>query len=660
MRADPTRFTPDTRQMEAYMKASPLRLLALIVLVLAAPFGVAACGGDDDEGANTDGGGGGGDDLAAIVETLGGPAEFGDVAKGGTFRMQLVDFGFTAGFDPSAEYLGSGWNTLTTMVRPLLGYRFTAGPAGLELVPDGAAALPEVSEDGLTYTFTIKDGLKFGPPVNRDVTAQDYVYAMERLGTASVGAGYAFYYAPVIEGFEAFAAGDADTISGITTPDDKTIVFKLTKPQADFTYYMAMPASGPIPPEVGKCHEGNTEYGRYVIATGPYMFEGSENLDISNCAAQKPISGFNPTRKMTLVRNPSYDPATDSPENREANPDRFEFTINTNLDDLFQRIANGEAEASYDSPPTSVLRDFITDPERRERLRVNGGDRTWYLTMNLTQPPFDDIHVRKAMNLALNLEGMQRAWGGPVAGDIATNIIPDDLLDGQLPTTEYQPYQKPPFDGDLEAAKAEMQQSKYDTDQDGTCDASACKGIVMINRNFGPWAAFTPLVREGAASIGIDLAIRELPTSAAYTTTQTPSRKLAIAANHGWGKDYGDPASFAVLFYGPNIIPSNNSATALVGITAAQAQSFGITLPEGGVPNIDADIDACAAERGEGRLACYVALDKKLMEEIVPFVPYLDSTNTELIGPAVTKYDYDQFSTEIGLNHVAVDPSLQK
>ena len=219
---------------------------------------------------------------------------------------------------------------------------------------------------------------------------------------------------------------------------------------------------------------------------------------------------------------------------------------------------------------------------------MNGGDRTWYLTMDMTQPPFDDIHVRKAMNLVMDLEGLQRAWGGPGLGRRSPRPSrPDGVLYGQLTNEDYQPYQKPPFAGDVEAAKAEMRQSKYDTDQDGTCDAAPCKGIVTINRNYGPWAAMTPIVTQGAAAIGIEVNIRELPTSPAYTTTQNPSRGIKFAANHGWGKDYADPVTFMVLFEGANILPSNNSNTALAGITQQIAQRV----------NVDRQIPRGRAER---------------------------------------------------------------
>ncbi len=111
-----------------------------------------------------------------------------------------------------------------------------------------------------------------------------------------------------------------------------------------------MPATAPIPQEVAKCYTQAAEYGRYVISSGPYMIDGSDKLDITSCATQKPISGFNPNTGLNLVRNPNYDPATDDAEIRQSNPDRFEISVNTNLDNIFAKIERGELEGSFETP----------------------------------------------------------------------------------------------------------------------------------------------------------------------------------------------------------------------------------------------------------------------------------------------------------------------
>ena len=144
--------------------------------------------------------------------------------RGGVYRVGIEGaFPFSDALDPTGEYTTYGQVILTNLlVRTLVGYDHVAGAAGNTLVPDVATAVPQPT-----------DGVKFGPPVDRQVTAQDFLSSFERLANPKDGAEYSFYYAP-IEGFTAFGQGKAKTISGIRTPDASTIVFHLTRPTGDF------------------------------------------------------------------------------------------------------------------------------------------------------------------------------------------------------------------------------------------------------------------------------------------------------------------------------------------------------------------------------------------------------------------------------------------
>jgi hypothetical protein len=205
---------------------------------------------------------------------------------GGILRQETPEFAFTSGFDPTGEYLSTSFSIFSQMMlRNLVTYRHVAGDAGNEIVPDLAEDLPEVSEDGLTYSFTIKDGVMFGPPVSREIVCDDILYAFERIGTERIVAQYGFYYDNTIEGLADFKAGNADEISGVQCTGDKEIEFTLTEETGDFLFRLAMPAAAPVPREVGECFEKAGEYGRFVIASGPYMIEGSDDLDISSCNA---------------------------------------------------------------------------------------------------------------------------------------------------------------------------------------------------------------------------------------------------------------------------------------------------------------------------------------------------------------------------------------
>jgi peptide/nickel transport system substrate-binding protein len=290
-------------------------------------------------------------------------------------------------------------------------------------------------------------------------------------------------------------------------------------------------------------------------------------------------------------------------------------------------------------------------------IHVEAGDRTWYITMNLAQPPFDDIAVRKALNWVMDKGGLQRAWGGPIRGEVANHIVPDTMFNGDL--DDYAPYGTENDAGDVEKAKEAMKESKYDTNQDGMCDAPECSGVLFVNRNTPPWTDMEPIIEQAAAKIGIKLNTREFED--AYPVIQDTGKKVPVSAVPGWGKDYADPSTFMVLFDSRSILPQGNVNYSLVGLTEEQAKKDKIEAVDfAAIPSVDADIDKCNELLDDERLTCWQDLDKKLMEEVVPWVPYLDASNVDIIGPAVSKYEYDQFAGEAAFSRLAVDESKQQ
>ena len=595
---------------------------------------------------------------STVAETA--SSQIGETAEapvaGGVYRIGVEEgFNFSNAFDPTGEYNFEAWGLYSSLlVRTLIGYRHVAGVEGSELVPDLAEAVPEVSEDGLSWTFTLKEGVRFGPPVSREVTSADVEYAFERIGTPALGAQYGFYY-DVIEGMAEFREGAAKTISGIETPDARTITFRLTEPTGDFGYRLALPAAGPIPGEVAGCFDEAGEYGRYLVATGPYMIEGSDAVDATSCKTLEPPAGFDPETSLSLVRNPDYDPATDDPSARQSLPDGFLLTVNANAGDIFAKIEAGELEGEWATPPPKVLKRYSEDPDLADRLQVNDADSTAYITMNLTQPPFDDVHVRRAANFVMDKAALQLAWGGALTGEIATHVFPNAMLGDLL--VDYDPFPSPDFTGDVDAAKAEMAQSAYDSDGDGMCDADACAAVLNVSVPADTPKKLAVVVEQSLAEIGIELQTRELADP--FPILQNVSRGVPTTHIMTWGKDYADPSTFAVLFDGRQIIPRGNVNLALVGLTPETAEKVGASGTVTGIPSVDADIDGCTSLTGEERLDCWASLDRRLTEEVVPWVPYLSRANVDVIGPAVTEYAFDQFPTVVGYAHVAVDPAKQ-
>ena len=241
----------------------------------------------------------------------------------------------------------------------------------------------------------------------------------------------------------------------------------------------AMPAAAPIPQEVAKCFEGKPgAYGRFVISSGPYMIEGSDDLDISSCGAMKPISGL----RRQDVADARPQPELQGEHGLDGRPGRTTRTASSSPSTRTSttsttRSAAGDLEDEYATASPKVFREYSLDASKRKYLQSNSGDQTYYITMNLTQPPFDDVHVRRAMNWVMDRHGLRKAWGGPIAGEIAEHILPNAMLRGKL--NGFQPFKTPGDRGSVAKAKAEMKQSKY-ANSGGVCTAKECKGVLLI------------------------------------------------------------------------------------------------------------------------------------------------------------------------------------
>ena len=323
----------------------------ILGVLLALTLGVAACGGDD----KTSGSGEQNTDSGTPAEGK----------KGGKLTVLWTDD--VDNIDPGITYYQMGFAVNRGHAdRPLYGYE---ADNGVDAVPDLAESDPEVSEDGKTVTVKIKTGIKFSPPVNREVTSKDVKYAIERGFFNSVNNGYAGAYFGDLEGAKV-GAKPGTTIKGIVTPDDTTIEFHLTKGVGGVVVgALALPLSAPVPEEYAAKFDKETTstYGQNQVSTGPYMIE--------NDASGKAI-GYQAGRMIHLVRNPNWDASTDF---RPAYVDEIEMPQgNDDTTVASRKILEGENMINGDfSPPTPILKQALTSQKdqlaaRAERRRSLG------------------------------------------------------------------------------------------------------------------------------------------------------------------------------------------------------------------------------------------------------------------------------------------------
>ena len=392
--------------------------------------------------------------------------------------------------------------------------------------------------------------------------------------------------------------------------------------------------------------------GRFLVATGPYMFQGADQVDFSQPAAsQKPAAGYVPGKSITLVRNPSWDKSTD--DLRLANVDQIDVQITSaSEEDLAAKVDSGELDLVMDGvPPTDQLQKYETDPNLKDQVQIHPSDAVRYISMNIAEPPFDDIHVRKALNFAIDKDGIRKLRGGPAFGEIAGHIIVDSLENDELKT--YDPYATPNSRGDIAKAKDEMKQSKYDTNGDGVCDDPSCKNVLTVIDQGDPYPQQTKLIAQNLAPLGITLDIKSFERTTMYAKCNDPSAHVAFCTSPAWGKDYADAFTFGPpLFGGDSIGPNACCNYDLVGASTQILQKYGYKVTS--VPSVDKEMTACAAETGDQRVTCWANVDKDLMENVVPWVPYLFDNNVDVFSSRLVNYQFDQFAGLMALDQIGV------
>jgi peptide/nickel transport system substrate-binding protein len=463
--------------------------------------------------------------------------------KGGHLTvMYAADVDF---IDPGTTYYQYGFNVAYALQRPLFSYK----PDSLTPVPDLAAAPAKIAPDGKTVTVTIRKGIKFSPPVNREVTNKDVRYALERGYKPGVAGEYLTYLSD-LNGEAAFKAGKAKHIAGIELRGKYTIVFKLDRPRAAILYYsLSLPYSAPVPEEYAAKFDAKTPsaYGTHQVTTGPYM--------IQNDKAGNAI-GYKAGQFINLVRNPNWVASTDY---KPAYLDSI--TIKEGVDPAVasRQILNGHSLVNGDFQlPPDVLKSVSTGSKKAQLLISPPTGRFRYIALDSRKKPFDNINVRKAIVAGFNRTALRLAFGGPFVGDIPTHVIPPGLRGfdqaGGTAGPGYDFMSHP--DGDLALAAQYMKKAGYPS------------GRYTGNQTFQAVAdgatqqrAVATVAQAEFAKLGFKVKVQFVTRSTMYTKfCQVPSNQPPICPSVGWLKDFDDPeSSLDIPFNGKNIIKAGNS-----------------------------------------------------------------------------------------------------
>ncbi|MGW0573071.1 ABC transporter substrate-binding protein [Streptomyces tauricus] len=358
--------------------------------------------------------------------------------KGGTLRFASTQEADS--WDPQRTYYGFVWDFARFYTRQLVTFAPKAGNKSTVLVPDLAAGLAEVSDNGTTYTYALRDGSTWED--GSLITSQDIKYGIERSWADDVISGGPAHLQKALDPEKTYKGPYSDTdpqklgLRAIETPDAKTIVFHLAQANGDFEQMLALPTASPVKQE----RDTGDLYELRPFSSGPYKF-----------------FSYDPNRKLVLVRNGRWNEKSDPI--RPALPDRIEVTFVTDANDMDKRLLSGEFDLDLNG--TGLSRTAISKALGNANLKKHlDNPRTGfirYAAFPKTVKPLDNIHCRKAIIYAADHAELQATRGGPIAGgDIAPNMLPPSIK-GSQPT--YDPYGVLDNEGkpNLEKARKELQ-----------------------------------------------------------------------------------------------------------------------------------------------------------------------------------------------------------
>ena len=489
-----------------------MKNIAAVAMAGCMAASLAACGGSASTAASTE------TSTAASTEAATGEESTG-TASG--FTVQLGSNPET--LDPALNNAIDGANTLITVFEPLL-----LIDENNEVIP-GQAESYTVSDDGLVWTFTMRDGLKWSD--GSDLTAKDFEYSFKRLAAPDTAAPYAETVVGMIDGY-ADATGNPDADGNMTTEPDfdalnvvasedgKTLTVTLSYPCAYFDKLAAFAAMSPVQQATVEangdawCTEPDT-----YICNGPYY-----------------ISQWVPSERIVLTKNPNYVGGWDSSK------------IVSDTITLLLLEDSSAAYAAYNSGEAQLIKDVPTDEIPSLTKAEDGGDfyvdtilGTYYISLNDQKEPFTDAKVRKALSLAIDRDyvanTIMQGTYEPAYNFVGPGIVDEsgmfyDNANGG------ERYISDDYDANLEEAKKLMADAGYP-------NGEGFPTIEYSANDAGYHIPVAEYVQQAWGELGITVNINKVEWASFL-----PMRRAGDydVSRNGWVMDYNDPSNMIELF----------------------------------------------------------------------------------------------------------------
>lgn len=461
----------------------------------------------------------------------------GEPQKGGI--LKVLANGDVDHLDPQLVAYVPVYSFMRSMSRSLLSYRASDDiDERITLQPDLASEVPEPSEDGLTYTLTLREGTAWGVADGaRDIVSADVERGFKRLCNPLISGALSGYFVDLIEGMSAFCDDfsavapevepmkefiENNDISGIATPDERTITFTLTTPASDFPYMLSLDAADPAPIEVLDFLPDSLEYRRNFVSSGPYK-----------------VKEYQPDAKFVLERNEAWNPESDPL--RKAYVDGIEMTMGVEGDAAIQQLQAGSADMLFDLSPSPANISQMKAANDEKLQTMNNGGIDQFMWINTKSPNnggvLADLKVRQALQYAVDKTAVVQTMGGADLAGVTNGIFGPGILGHEA----YEPYPNNGGKGDPEKAKQLLAEAGF---PDGIT-------LKMPYRNVGTQPDIAQTVQESMKKAGITLELTPVPPTDYYanfmTNVENASSGAWDVALVGWSPDWQGGAARSVF-----------------------------------------------------------------------------------------------------------------
>ncbi|MBW8798712.1 MAG: ABC transporter substrate-binding protein [Streptomyces sp.] len=560
---------------------------AYVSLALVVAAGAAACGPKDNDANGSSG------DSAPH--------------KGGTLTVLNSDP--QTDFDPARLYTSGGGNVPSLVFRTLTTRNRANGAAGTKVVPDLATDTGRPSENATVWTYTLKKGLKYED--GTAITSADIKYGIERSFAPELSGG-----APYLRDWLVGAADyqgpykDKKGLSAIETPDSRTIVFHLNKPEGEFPFLATQTQFTPVP----QAKDTGTKYEEHPVSSGPY----------------KVVKNENDGEHLVLERNTYWSAAVD--DQRKAYPDKIDVQSGLDSSVINQRLSASQGtDAAAVTTDTNLgpaeLAKVTGDKELAARVGTGHFGYTNYIAFNPKVKPFDNPEVRQAISYAVDRSSVINAAGGSALAEPATTFLPDQKSFG------YTPYDLYPAGDTGNAAKAKelLKEAGYPNGLTVTLTHDNAD-------NFKTSPEIATAIQDALKKAGITVKLQGLEDNNYSDTVHSVKTEpgFFLAA---WGADWPSGGPFlAPIFDGRQIVKDG------ANFNASQLNDASVNAEIDAINKLT-DLDAAAKRWG--------ALDKKIGAQALT-VPLFHPVYKRLVGKDIKNVVISDWTGVLDISQVAV------